>query len=175
MYPIVPGHELAGVVVEVGPDVKGFKKGDHVGIGPICDSCMDCPTCLSGEQQYCENGGSTPTYNSLKHGKYEKNGKKSHYLGNPDVQNFGGYAGSRTVHEDFLLKIPDSIPLEKAGPIMCAGITLFDPMVYWGFADGGPKKTIGICGLGGLGTMGVKLAHALGHRVVAISRTAAKE
>jgi len=91
------------------------------------------------------------------------------------LPHWGGYSGSRTVHEDFLLRIPDSIPLEKAGPIMCAGITMFDPMIHWGAVDGGKKMTIGICGLGGLGTMGVKLAHALGHRVVAISRTDTKE
>ena len=114
-------------------------------------------------------------YNSLKHGKYEQHGKKSHYLGNPELPLWGGYSGSRSVHEDFLLMVPDAIPLDKAGPIMCAGITMFDPLIHWGAVDGGKKMTIGIVGLGGLGTMGVKLAKALGHRVISISHSAHKE
>lgn len=113
----------------------------------------------------CENGGSTHTYNSMK-GKFEDFGKTSHQIGNKDVQNFGGYSGSNVVHEHFIIKIPDAVPLENAGPIMCAGITMYEPLCYYGFDQAGrdgKQKTVGIIGLGGLGTMGVKLAKAMGH------------
>ena len=174
MYPIVPGHELIGKVTEVGPDVTKVKIGDRVGVGCIIDSCLDCQTCHDGEENYCENGGSTHTYNTLK-GKYEQFGKKSHFLGNKDTQNFGGYSGSNVVHEHFIVKIPDQIPLEAAGPLLCAGITMYDPLCHWGAVDGTKTMTIGIIGIGGLGTMGVKMARALGHKVVAISTTKEKE
>lgn len=108
-------------------------------------------------------------------GKYEDFGKKSHQIGNKAVQNFGGYSGSNVVHEHFLIKIPDAVPLEKAGPIMCAGITMYEPLCYHGFKDCGKKKVVGIAGLGGLGTMGVKLAKAMGHDVMVISTSASKE
>jgi uncharacterized zinc-type alcohol dehydrogenase-like protein len=97
----------------------------------------------------------------------------THIGGNQDTQNFGGYSASECVHEHFILKIPDGIPLDKAGPILCAGITLYDPLVHWG-ATTGKKMTIGIVGIGGLGTMGIKLAKALGHKVYAISTSASK-
>ena len=126
------------------------------------------------------------TYNTMK-GKYEDFGEKSHFLGNPEVQNFGGYSGSVVVHEDFLVKIPDNIPPDKAGPLLCAGITMFDPLCHWGAVPGPSgntqfmydsdkheKMTIGIVGCGGLGTMGIKLAKALGHDVVAISHSSDK-
>jgi len=98
----------------------------------------------------------------------------THIGGNQDTQNFGGYSASEVVHEHFVLRIPDGIPLDKAGPILCAGITLYDPLVHWG-ATSGKKMTVGIVGIGGLGTMGIKLAKALGHRVVAISTSNNKE
>ena len=168
MYPMVPGHELCGTVIEVGSGVTKVKVGDKCGVGCIIDSCLDCGTCKGGDEQYCEKGGSTHTYNSLKnHG---------HIGGNQETQNFGGYSGSNVVHEHFIIKIPDDMPLEKAGPIMCAGITMYDPLRHWGATkEGGPKMCIGIVGVGGLGTMGIKMAHALGHRVVAISTSAGKE
>jgi len=100
--------------------------------------------------------------------------KKHHVIGNPDTQNFGGYSGSEVVNQHFIVKIPAGIPLEKAGPIVCAGITVYDPLRYWG-ATKGVKMTIGIIGIGGLGTMGIKLSSLLGHRVVAISRGSDKE
>ena len=165
MYPMVPGHELCGTVTEVGAKVTKVKVGDNVGVGCIIDSCLECNTCKGGDEQYCEGGGSTHTYNSEK--------KYGHIGGNPDTQNFGGYSASNVVHEHFICKIPDSIPLEKAGPIMCAGITLYDPLVHWG-ALNGKKMNIGIIGIGGLGTMGIKMAKAMGHRVVAISTSANK-
>ena len=98
----------------------------------------------------------------------------THVGGNPDSQTFGGYSGSEVVHEHFILKIPDGIPLEKAGPILCAGITLYDPLRHWG-ATSGKKMNIGIVGIGGLGTMGIKIAAALGHNVTAISTSDKKE
>jgi len=98
-----------------------------------------------------------------------------HIGGNPDTQNFGGYSASNVVHEHFIIKIPDGIPLDKAAPILCAGITLYDPLKYWGATEPGKHMSIGIIGVGGLGTMGIKLAKALGHRVVAISTSANKE
>ena len=117
---------------------------------------------------YCEKGGNTHTYNSMK--------TYGHVSGNPEVQNFGGYSASNTVHERYVMKIPDSIPLDKAGPILCAGITLWDPLRHWGATKEGAKKmTIGVIGIGGLGTMGIKLASALGHNVYAISTSSNKE
>jgi uncharacterized zinc-type alcohol dehydrogenase-like protein len=166
IYPMVPGHELVGEVVEVGSKVTKVKVGDRVGVGCIIDSCMDCDFCNSGAEQYCLKGGSTHTYNSKKtHG---------HIGGNPETQNFGGYSGSNTLHERFIIKIPDAIPLEKAGPLMCAGITMYDPLRHWGATKGTPMN-IGIIGIGGLGTMGLKLAKALGHKVFAISSSPGKE
>lgn len=164
-FPLVPGHELAGTVVEVGPKVTKFKVGDNVGVGCIVDSCLDCQFCKEDDEQYCAKGMSM-TYNSDK--------KHGHIGGNQDTQNFGGYTGSQVTHEHFVCKIPDSIPLERAGPIMCAGITLYDPLKHWG-ALNGKKMTIGIVGIGGLGTMGIKMANAMGHRVVAISSSDKKK
>jgi uncharacterized zinc-type alcohol dehydrogenase-like protein len=166
IYPMVPGHELVGEVVEVGSKVTKVKVGDRVGVGCIVDSCLDCDFCNSGEEQYCLNGGSTHTYNAKK--------RHGHIGGNPETQTFGGYSGSNTIHERFIIKIPDSIPLEKAGPLMCAGITMYDPLRHWGATKGTPMN-IGIIGIGGLGTMGLKLAKALGHKVFAISSSPDKE
>lgn len=166
MYPMVPGHELVGIVQEVGTKVTKVKVGDPVGVGCIIDSCLDCNMCAKGDEQYCMKGGSVHTYNDKK--------KYSHIGGNQESQTFGGYSGSNTVHEHFLLKLPNNIALDKAGPILCAGITLYDPLRHWG-ATKGVKMTIGIIGVGGLGTMGIKLAKALGHQVVAVSTSASKE
>jgi uncharacterized zinc-type alcohol dehydrogenase-like protein len=166
-YPVVTGHELVGTVVEVGPKVTKFQVGDNVGVGCFVDACLECEYCKAGDEQYCnQKGGCTWTYNSPKvHGNYG---------GNPETITYGGYSGSNTVHERFVIKLPDGLPLEKAGPLMCAAITLYDPLKHWGALE---KKnmTIGIIGIGGLGTMGIKLAKAMGQKVYAISTSANKE
>lgn len=164
-YPVVPGHELLGRVVEIGPKVTKFKIGDNVGVGCFIDACLNCPRCKDGEEQYCDNGR-----------VFTYNGDKIHSRigGNQETKTHGGYSASNVVHEDFVLKIPDGIPLENAAPILCAGITMFDPLKHWG-ATLGKKMTIGIIGIGGLGTMGIKIANALGHDVVAISTNKTKE
>lgn len=164
-YPCVPGHELCGRVVEVGEKVTKVKVGDNVGVGCFIDACLDCPRCNEGDEQYCNNG-MTGTY-----GGEKKHGRVS---GNQEVRTLGGYSGSNVVHEHFVCKIPDGIPLECAAPILCAGITMYDPLRHWG-ATQGKKMSIGIIGVGGLGTMGIKLANALGHDVYAISTSAHKE
>merc|ERR1740130_981850 len=101
--------------------------------------------------------------------------KHGHQLGNPKDKTWGGYAGSHTVHEHFCCKIPDSIPIEKAGPILCSGVTMYDPLRHWGFTGDSKPKVVGVVGMGGLGVIGVKIARALGHTVVAISHTASKK
>lgn len=168
MYPVVPGHELVGTVVEVGASVTKVAVGDNVAVGCIRDSCLDCDSCASGDENYCEKGF-VHTYNTLKASDYE-----GHIGGNPDTQNFGGYSSFDVVHEHFVYKLPSNMPLEKAGPLVCAGITMWDPLAHWG-ATSRKDMTIGIVGVGGLGTMGIKLASALGHHVVAISSSPRKE
>ena len=166
MYPIVPGHEIIGKVREVGSKVEKVAVGDHVGVGCISDSCMDCRACEIGDEQYCLKGKSVHTYNDKK--------RYTHLGGNQATQTFGGYSANTTLHQRFVVKIPDSLDITKASPILCAGITMYDPLKNWG-ATKGEKMTIGIIGVGGLGTMGIKLAKALGHEVVAISRSSNKE
>ena len=165
-YPFVGGHELLGRVTEVGAKVTKFKVGDNVGVGCFIETCKDCQMCNDGEECYCEKG-MTQTYNDVK--------KHGFVGGNQETRTHGGYSGSNVVHEDFILRIPDGLPLEKAAPIMCAGITMYDPLRQHNAVSGGKKKTIGIIGVGGLGTMGIKIAKALGHDVVAISTSAHKE
>ena len=166
MYPIVPGHELVGKVVEVGSKVTKVKVGDNVGVGCVSDACLKCTSCDVGDEQYCLGGKSVHTYNDKK--------RYTHIGGNQETQTFGGYSASNVLHEHFIIKLPDSIPLEKVGPIMCAGITMYDPLRHWG-ATTGKMMCIGIIGVGGLGTMGIKLSKALGHRVVAISTSVGKK
>lgn len=161
---MVPGHELLGKVVEVGDKVTKFQVGDQVGVGCFVDACLDCEQCAAGHEQYCMKG-MTGTYNAKKqHGRIG---------GNQDTMTFGGYSGSNVVHEDFVIKIPDGMDITKAAPILCAGITMYSPLKYWNCTEGG--KTVGIVGIGGLGTMGIKLAKALGNEVVAISTSSKKE
>ena len=164
-YPIITGHELLGRVQEIGGKVTKFKVGEIVGVGCLVGSCKNCANCNKGDEQYCRNGR-VETYN----------GPRRHDMvpGNKDALTYGGYCGSTVVHEDFVVRIPESIPTECAAPIMCAGITLYDPLRHWG-ACSGKKMTIGIVGVGGLGTMGIKLAKALGHDVIAISTSANKK
>ena len=159
-YPIVPGHEMVGLVTEVGSRVTKVKVGDYVGIGVVSDSCLNCSNCDIGDEQYCEGGKNVATYNDMK--------RHGHIGGNPESQTFGGYSACNVLHEHFTIKMPENLPLEAASPLLCAGITMYDPLKYWGATEG-KKMKIGIAGVGGLGTMGIKLAKALGHEVYAIS------
>ena len=154
-YPIVPGHEIAGTVEEVGSAVGGFAVGDRAGVGCMVDSCRECENCLAGEEQYCLKG-MVGTYNG--------------WL--DDRPTDGGYSEYIVVDEKYVLHIPDGIGLDVAAPLLCAGITLFSPLNHWG---AGPGKRVAIVGLGGLGHMGVKIAHAMGAEVTVLSQTLAKE
>jgi len=164
-FPFVAGHEFLGRVKEVGDMVTKFKVGDAVAVGCMVDSCKGCVNCELGDEQYCLTG-STNTYNSKK--CYGRVG------GNQETYTAGGYSAGHTIHEDFAIKIPEGMVLEKAAPIMCAGITVYSPLKHWG-ATGDEKMVVGIVGIGGLGTMGIKLARALGNDVMAISSSAHKE
>jgi uncharacterized zinc-type alcohol dehydrogenase-like protein len=156
-YPVVPGHELAGVVTAVGSEVTKFKVGDHVGVGCFIDSCRECDNCQAGLQQYCTGDyGMHGTYNST-----ERDGTPT----------YGGYSTATVVDENYVLRIPDSIPLDKAAPLLCAGITLYSPLRHW---NAGPGKQVAIIGLGGLGHMGVKLAHSMGAHVTVLSQSLKK-
>ena len=155
-YPVVPGHEIAGVVTEVGAEVTKYKVGDHVGVGCFVDSCRQCDNCKAGLQQYCTGGGMVGTYNAT-----ERDGTPT----------YGGYSTAIVVDENYVLRIPDSIPLDKAAPLLCAGITLYSPLHHWG---AGPGKNVAIIGLGGLGHMGLKIAHAMGARVTVLSQSLKK-
>lgn len=152
-YPVVPGHEIAGIVTAVGGKVTKHKIGDRVGIGCLVDSCRTCASCKESLENFCENGY-VGTYGSM-----EKDGSGITQ---------GGYSNVIVTNEDFVLKIPDSIPLDKAAPLLCAGITLYSPLMHW---KAGPGKKVGIIGLGGLGHMGVKIAVALGSKVTVLSHS----
>ncbi len=156
LFPMVPGHEIAGVVSEVGTEVTSYQVGDRVGVGCFVDSCRECANCKAGEEQYCLKG-EVPTYN----------GKE--YDGEPT---FGGYSRSVVVDENYVLGIPEGIGLDVAAPLLCAGITLYSPLHHWG---AGPGKKVAIVGMGGLGHMGVKIAHAMGAEVTVLSQTLSKQ
>ena len=156
IFPIVTGHEIAGVVSEIGSEVTKFKVGDHVGVGCLVDSCGECDYCVKGSENFCEKGA-VGTYNS------------ENYDG--EIAQ-GGYSQQIIVTERFVLRIPDAISLEVAAPLLCAGITLYTPLKRWG---AGPGKKVAIVGMGGLGHMGVKIAAAMGADVTVISQTMSKE
>ena len=156
MYPMVPGHEIAGIVAEVGSAVKKFRPGDRAGVGCMVDSCRTCPDCKEGEEQYC--GHPVFTYNS-----YEKDGKTIAQ---------GGYSTRIVVNEDFVLRLPKDLPMQALAPLLCAGITTYSPLCHW---HAGPGKTVGVIGLGGLGHMAVKIAKAMGANVAVLSRSRNKE
>lgn len=156
MYPVVPGHEIAGVVRSVGTKVTKYKVGDHVGVGCFVDSCRECAHCQQDLDNYCLKGFNG-TYNS-----FEKDGK---------TPTQGGYSNVIVVDENYVLRIPNSLPLDKAAPLLCAGITLYSPLSHW---KAGPNKKVGIMGLGGLGHMGVKIARAMGAHVVVLSHSEKK-
>jgi uncharacterized zinc-type alcohol dehydrogenase-like protein len=156
-YPVVPGHEILGRVAKVGSAVTKFKAGDLVGVGCLVDSCRECSACHEGLENYCENGG-TLTYSSP-----DKN-MPGHFT-------HGGYSKSVTVAERFVLRVSEKLDLASAAPLLCAGITTWSPLRHWKV---GPGKKVGIVGLGGLGHMGVKFAHALGAHVVLFTTSASK-
>lgn len=156
IYPMVPGHEIAGVVSAVGDDVTRYAVGDTVGVGCFVDSCRECENCRAGEEQYCLEG-EVQTYNAKE------------YDGEPT---YGGYSTQIVVDENYVLRIPDGVELDVAAPLLCAGITLYSPLHHWG---AGPGKKVAIVGMGGLGHMGVKIAAAMGAEVTVLSRTLSKE
>jgi uncharacterized zinc-type alcohol dehydrogenase-like protein len=148
VYPVVPGHEIIGRVAAVGAHVTRHKQGDIVGVGCLVDSCQRCDACDIGLEQYCENGF-VGTYN----------GEEMHTGG----MTYGGYANNIVVTEKFVLKVPPSLDPAAAAPLLCAGITTYSPLRHWKV---GPGQKVGVVGLGGLGHMGIKLAHAMGAHVV---------
>ena len=160
-YPIVPGHEIAGVVTAVGANVTRFREGDRVGVGCMVDSCRTCPACLEGEEQYCVPG-MTQTYGSAD--------PKGAEVGQTMTQ--GGYSDRITVDQNYVLRIPDSLPLDAAAPLLCAGITTYSPLRQWGI---GPGSKVAVVGLGGLGHMAVKLANAMGAEVTVLSTSDRKK
>ncbi len=156
IYPVVPGHEIVGRVTEVGSGVTRYKAGDLVGVGCLVDSCRTCASCQEGLEQYCENGF-VGTYNGVDRVTGETT--------------YGGYSTNLVVDEAFVLRVPDNLDPAAVAPLLCAGITTYSPLRTWG---AGPGKKIGIVGLGGLGHMGVKLAHAMGAHVVLFTTSASK-
>jgi uncharacterized zinc-type alcohol dehydrogenase-like protein len=156
LYPMVPGHEIAGTVAKVGKKVERWKVGDAVGVGSIVDSCRKCEACRAGEEQLCAEG-MTPTYNG-----YERDGV---------TPTFGGYSARIAVNEDYVLRLPAGMPLEGAAPLLCAGITTYSPLRRHGVKAG---DKIAVAGLGGLGHMAVKIARALGAEVTVLSHTPGK-
>jgi uncharacterized zinc-type alcohol dehydrogenase-like protein len=156
-YPVVPGHEIAGIVAAVGAEVTRHSVGDRVGVGCLVDSCRECEHCRKGEEQYCLNGGGTGTYGNI---------------GADGTLTQGGYSTHVVVTEDFVLRIPEGIGLDAAAPLLCAGITTYSPLRHWG---AGPGRKVAVVGLGGLGHMAVKLAHAMGAEVTVLSQSLKKQ
>jgi uncharacterized zinc-type alcohol dehydrogenase-like protein len=155
-FPMVPGHEITGIVSQVGPKVTRYKTGDRVGVGCFVNSCRKCEPCSRNLEQYCTEGMIT-TYNGT-----EKDGTPTQ----------GGYSNKIVVDENYVLSIPANLPLDKAAPLLCAGVTLYSPLMHW---KAGPGKKVAIIGLGGIGHMGVKLAHALGAEVTVLSHSLKKQ
>ncbi|MGB3592469.1 MAG: NAD(P)-dependent alcohol dehydrogenase [Nonlabens sp.] len=153
-YPIVPGHEIIGKVLNVGDEVTNFKKGDLVGVGCMVDSCQTCSACEEDLEQFCENG-MTGTYNG-----------KDRIGGTSYDHTFGGYSTTILVREEFVLSVPENIDPAGAAPLLCAGITTYSPLAHWKIKKG---DKVGIVGLGGLGHMGIKFAKALGAEAVMIT------
>lgn len=156
VYPCVPGHEIVGRVTSVGSNVTKFKKGDLAAVGCLVDSDRTCPECRAGLEQFCPNP--TLTYNF------------------PDKHTggvtYGGYSDSIVVDEHFVLRVPENLDLAGTAPLLCAGITTYSPLRHWGVTKG---KKVGVVGLGGLGHMAVKIAHALGAHVVVFTTSPSKK
>ncbi|CCK27834.1 NADP-dependent alcohol dehydrogenase C 2 [Streptomyces davaonensis JCM 4913] len=157
IFPMVPGHEIAGVVAEVGSGVTRYAVGDRVGVGCMVDSCRECDNCKAGLEQYCTGGGMIGTYNAL-----DRNGEPT----------YGGYSHQIVVDENYVVRIPDGLSLDVAAPLLCAGITTYSPLKHW---NAGPGKKVAIVGMGGLGHMAVKIAHALGAEVTVLSQSLRKQ
>ncbi len=156
VFPMVPGHEITGIVSKIGQNVTKYKVGDRVGVGCFVNSCRKCDACKKNLEQYCTDGMVT-TYNGT-----DKDGTTTQ----------GGYSNKIVVDENYVLHIPDSIPLDKAAPLLCAGITLYSPLMHW---KAGPGKKVAVIGLGGIGHMGIKIAHALGADVTVLSHSLKKQ
>jgi uncharacterized zinc-type alcohol dehydrogenase-like protein len=156
IFPMVPGHEIAGVVSAVGPGVTRYAVGDRVGVGCMVDSCRECDNCKAGLQQYCVKGPNW-TYNSV---------------GKDGQPTYGGYSQKIVVDENYVVRIPEGLSLDEAAPLLCAGITTYSPLNHW---NAGPGKKVAVVGLGGLGHMGVKIAHALGAEVTVLSQSLRKK
>ena len=158
IYPLVPGHEIVGIVTKIGDQVTKFAVGDKVGIGCFVDSCRECEQCRAGHEQFCTTKPYTIwTYNSI---------------GRDGLPTAGGYSQAITVEQDYVIRIPDEIPFDTAAPLLCAGITLYSPLKRWG---AGPGKKVAIIGMGGLGHVGVQIAAKMGAEVVVISQTMGKK
>jgi uncharacterized zinc-type alcohol dehydrogenase-like protein len=153
---MVPGHEIVGIVTEIGSDVRKFSVGDRIGVGVFIDSCRECEPCRNGLQQYCDNG-MTGTYNG-----YERDGK---------TIALGGYSSGFVINEDYALRIPENLDMSGVAPLLCAGITLYSPIKYFKV---GPGVKVAVMGLGGLGHMGVKFAAAMGAEVEVLSHSESK-
>jgi uncharacterized zinc-type alcohol dehydrogenase-like protein len=160
LYPLVPGHEIAGPIVAVGSDVKGFSVGDIGGVGCMVDSCRTCNSCRKGDEQYCSTGA-VFTYNS-----------KLKYNVENGADTYGGYSKHIVIDASFALKVPTNLDLAAATPLMCAGITMYSPMINFGLQ---PHMKFAVAGLGGLGHVGVKLGHAFGCHTTCISRGTSKK
>jgi len=156
IFPMVPGHEIVGKVSRVGSGVAKWRIGDTVGVGVFVDSCRECEACRAGEEQYCENG-MTGTYNAK-----ARDG---------ETVTYGGYSTQITVDQDYVVSIPSGIPLERAAPLLCAGITTYSPIRHFGVK---PGDAVAVVGLGGLGHMGVKFAKAVGAHVTVLSHSPSK-
>jgi uncharacterized zinc-type alcohol dehydrogenase-like protein len=157
LFPMVPGHEIAGRVTHIGSKVSKFNVGDRIGVGVFIDSCRTCANCLKGLQQYCLEG-MTGTYNG-----YERNSQ---------TIAFGGYSNYFVIEETYAVHIPENLDLSGVAPLLCAGITLYSPIKHWKV---GPGSKVAVMGLGGLGHMGVKFAVAMGAEVTVLSHSANKE
>jgi alcohol dehydrogenase (NADP+) len=151
-YPIVPGHEIAGTVSAVGSEVGKFVVGDHAGIGCLVDSCRECDECRAGLESYCRVG-KVLTYNGI---------------GRDGNVTLGGYSETIVVDEAFAIRIPETMPLERTAPLMCAGVTMYSPLRHW---NAGKGKRVAIVGFGGLGHVGVQIANALGANTTVINKT----
>ncbi|OAN43206.1 NAD(P)-dependent alcohol dehydrogenase [Microbacterium sp. H83] len=155
-YPLAPGHEIAGTVAEVGSEVTRHAVGDRVGVGCLVNSCGECRNCLRGDEQFCSNGA------VFTYGSPDRDGTVTQ----------GGYSEQVVVTEAFVVRIPDALPLDAAAPLLCAGITTYSPLRHWTV---GPGSRVAVVGLGGLGHMGVQIAHALGAEVTVLSQTLSKK